>query len=58
MSATIGGQPAGQLLCAPDPLGGTHLFWTHDDLLILSDLDDNEGSYPDMYSDWLVAGPD
>jgi len=55
---TIGGEPAGQLLCAPDPLGGTRLFWTHDDLLILSDLDDNEGSYPDMYADWLIAGPD
>ncbi len=54
---TIGGEPAGQLLCAPDPLGGTRLFWTHDDLLILSDLDDNEGSYPDMYADWLIAGP-
>ena len=37
--------------------GGTRLFWTYDDLLILSDLDDNDGSYPDMYADWLIAGP-
>jgi hypothetical protein len=54
---TIGNEPAGQLLCFPDPLGGTRLIWTYDDLLILSDLDDNEGSYPDMYADWLIAGP-
>ena len=53
----IGGEPAGRILCAPDPLGGTRLFWTYDDLLILSDLDDNDGSYADMYADWLVAGP-
>ena len=54
---TIGGELARKLLCAPDPLGGTRLFWTYDDLLILSDLDDNDGSYPDMYADWLIAGP-
>jgi hypothetical protein len=55
---TIGDQVAGQLLCAPHPLGGTILDWTHDELLILSQLDDNDGSYPDMYADWLIAGPD
>jgi hypothetical protein len=53
----IGGQPAGRILCAPQTTG-TRLDWTHDELLILSTLTDFEGSYPDMYADWLVAGPD
>ena len=53
---TIGGQPAGRILCAPS-VTGTQLAWTDNNLLILSDLIDLEGSYPDMYEDWLIAGP-
>jgi len=53
---TIGGEPAGQLLCT-EHVTGTQLVWTHDDLLIFSQLIDNDGSYPDMYADWLIAGP-
>ena len=53
---TIGSEPAGRLLCAPH-ITGTRMDWTYDDLLILSTLIDLEGSYADMYADWLVAGP-
>jgi hypothetical protein len=53
----IGGQPAGRILCAPQTTG-TRLDWTHDALLILGTLTDFDGSYPDMYADWQVAGPD
>ena len=53
---TIGGQPAGRILCAPS-VTGTQLVWTDNGRLIMSDLIDLEGSYPDMYKDWLVAGP-
>jgi hypothetical protein len=54
---TLGGTPAGSLLCAASVVG-TRLDWTHDELLILSTLTDFEGSYPDMWADWQVAGPD
>jgi hypothetical protein len=36
---------------------GTQLVWTDNGRLIMSDLIDLEGSYPDMYKDWLIAGP-
>ena len=51
-----GGQPAGRLLCAPS-ITGTRFDWTDNAKLILSSLIDLEGSYPDMYQDWLIAGP-
>jgi hypothetical protein len=54
---SVGGVEAGRILCAPDPLGGTRLEWTDDSLLILSELIDHQGSYADMYADWLIAGP-
>ena len=53
---TVGGQPAGRILCAPS-VTGTQLVWTDNGKLIMSDLIDLEGSYPDMYKDWLIAGP-
>ena len=53
---SIGGQTAGQVLCAP-AITGTQFFWTDNNLRIMSQLSDLEGSYPDMYSDWLQAGP-
>jgi hypothetical protein len=53
---TIGDQQAGRLFCAP-AITGTQFVWTHDQLLIMSQLIDLEGSYPDMYTDWLTAGP-
>jgi hypothetical protein len=55
-SYSIGGQPAGRILCAPS-VTGTQLVWTDNGRLIMSDLIDLEGSYPDMYKDWLIAGP-
>jgi hypothetical protein len=36
---------------------GAQFDWTLDDQLIFSQLIDLEGSYPDMYADWLIAGP-
>ncbi len=45
-----------RILCAPQTTG-TRLDWTLDSELILSTLTDFEGSYVDMYADWLVAGP-
>ena len=51
-----GGQPAGRLLCAPS-ITGTRFDWTDNAKLILSSLIDLEGSYSDMYQDWLIAGP-
>lgn len=53
---TIGGLTAGRILCAPQT-SGIRFDWTHDELLILSTLTDFDGSYPDVYQDWLVAGP-
>jgi hypothetical protein len=50
------GSPAGRVLCAPSVVG-IRVDWTHDDLAILSTLTDFEGSYPDAYQDWLIAGP-
>jgi hypothetical protein len=55
-SYTIGGAPAGRVLCAPSVVG-IRVDWTHDALAILSTLTDFEGSYPDAYQDWLIAGP-
>jgi hypothetical protein len=54
---TIGGTPAGRVLCAPQVVG-IRVDWTHDDLLILTTLTDFEGSYGDAYQDWLAAGPE
>jgi hypothetical protein len=54
---SIGGETAGQVMCAP-AITGTQFFWTDNNLLIMSQLSDLEGSYADMYSDWLQAGPD
>jgi hypothetical protein len=54
---SIGGETAGQVMCAP-AITGTQFFWTDNNLLIISQLSDLEGSYADMYSDWLQAGPD
>jgi hypothetical protein len=45
------------LLCAPGVVG-TRLDWTHDATSILSTLTDFEGSYPDMWADWQIAGPE
>lgn len=56
-SYTIGGSPAGRILCAPQTVG-IRFDWTHDDLLILSTLTDFEGSYANAYEDWLIAGPE
>jgi hypothetical protein len=53
---SVGGQTVGRILCAPQTTG-TRLDWTLDSELILSTLTDFEGSYVDMYADWLVAGP-
>jgi hypothetical protein len=53
---SIAGQPGGMVLCAPS-ISGTQFVWTTNDLLIQSQLIDLEGSYPDMYQDWLIAGP-
>jgi hypothetical protein len=53
---TIGGQPAGKLMCGPSETG-TQFIWTTNDLLIFSQLIDVEGSYADMYTDWQSAGP-
>jgi len=53
---TIGGAPAGQYLCAPY-VTGAQFDWTFDDQLIFSQLIDLEGSYSDLYADWLIAGP-
>jgi len=53
---SISGQPGGMVLCAPS-VTGTQFVWTTNDLLIESQLIDLEGSYPDMYQDWLIAGP-
>jgi hypothetical protein len=50
------GPAVGRVLCAPQTTG-TRLDWTLDLQLILSTLTDFEGSYADMYADWLVAGP-
>ena len=52
----IGGSEAGRILCAPSVIG-VRSDWTHDDLMILTTLTDFEGSYEDMYQDWLIAGP-
>lgn len=54
---TIGGLTAGRILCAPQT-SGIRFDWTHDELLILSTLTDFDGSYPSVYQDWLVAGPE
>ena len=54
---TIGGSPAGRILCAPQ-LSGIRFDWTHDSLLILTTLTNFAGSYPDTYQDWLIAGPE
>jgi len=53
---SIGGSDAGRILCAPSVIG-TRFDWTHDDLMILTTLTDFEGSYEDLYQDWLIAGP-
>ncbi|HYI21406.1 MAG TPA: hypothetical protein VEX62_02115 [Candidatus Limnocylindrales bacterium] len=53
---SVGGVSAGRALCAPQTVG-VRLDWTHNDLLILSNLTDFEGSYADNYEDWLIAGP-
>ncbi len=55
-SYSIGGSPAGRILCAPSVIGARY-DWTHDGLAILTTLTDFEGSYEDLYQDWLVAGP-
>ena len=55
-SYTIGGGETGRILCAPSVIGARY-DWTHNDLTILSTLTDFEGSYEDLYQDWLVAGP-
>lgn len=54
---TIGGLAAGSILCAPQTVG-IRVDWTVDSLLILSTLTDFDGSYPDVYQDWLIAGPE
>lgn len=54
---TIGGAPAGRILCAPQTVG-IRIDWTHDSLLILSTLTNFNGSYVDAYEDWLIAGPE
>jgi hypothetical protein len=56
-SYTIGGSPAGRILCAPQAVG-VRDDWTHDNLKILTTLTDFDGSYSDTYEDWLVAGPE
>jgi hypothetical protein len=54
---TIGGNPAGRILCAPQIVGARY-DWTHDALEILTTLTDFDGNYGDLYEDWLIAGPD
>lgn len=56
-SYSISGAPAGRILCAPQTVG-IRFDWTHDRLLILSTLTDFDGSYPDTYQDWQIAGPE
>lgn len=56
-SYTIGGSPAGRILCAPQAVG-VRDDWTLDTLKILTTLTDFDGSYSDTYADWLVAGPE
>ncbi len=57
VSYTIGGTPAGRVLCAPQTVG-IRADWTHDLLTILTTLTDFDGSYGDAYQDWLIAGPE
>jgi len=54
---TIGGTPSGRLVCA-DYEEGLIAFWTHEGYAINSTLVLFEGTYPDLYGIWLVAGPD
>lgn len=54
---TIDTATAGRILCAPQT-SGIRLDWTHDALWILSTLTNFDGSYPDIYQDWQIAGPE
>lgn len=54
---TIGGTPAGRLMCA-DYDTGLIAYWTHEGFAILSSIVLFEGTYPDLYAIWLIAGPD
>lgn len=54
---TIGGTPAGRLMCA-DYDTGLIAYWTHEGFAILSSIVLFEGTYPDLHAIWLIAGPD
>jgi hypothetical protein len=53
---TIGGIPAGRLMCAPYEHGLIGI-WTHEELGILSTLVLGAEDYPAFWSLWQVAGP-